>query len=550
MTRTTIPILASLALLLLLAITTTTVSAAPSKNLVVNIPSPSKARGKGNGNGNGNGNTNNNLEPQTRDTGAWVGENDVVATAGIGGPQILADVHHVEKMSNFDHERMPERVVHPRGTGAHGVFTSEVNFSNYTSMSLFQNPGTSVETFVRFSLVIGSKGVPETQRDPRGFAVKFYTEEGNWDLVGNNLPMFFIRSSMKFPDMVHSLKPDPIRNVQDPNRFFDFFSLTPESTNMLTNLYSDQGIPKSYRMMDGNGVHAYKFVTEQGKVTYVKFNWKSNQGVANLTVEEAAELQSRDINHLTNDLYDNIEQGNFPSWDLRVQLLAPEDLNNFEFDPLDATKVWPEELFPFIKIGSLKLNKVPSNFFQFTEQSAFCPANTVRGIEHSEDQLLQGRLFSYVDTQLHRFGSSNFKQLPVNRPRSPVRNNFADGLLNAAITKRSVNYGPSRIDPAFTAVPSAKLAEIPLVGTVTQTPINKTLNFKQAGDLYRSFDMQQRANLVKNLAGDLGQVTYPEIKNTMCAHFYMADMEYGSAIIDAAGCNRDTVKSIAAGLEE
>lgn len=488
------------------------------------------------------------LPYQTRDTGALVGDNDNTLTAGPRGPQLLQDAHHIEKLSRFDRERIPERVVHARGTGAFGTFRSTADFSKYTSMPLLSKAGNKIDAFVRFSTVIGSKGSPETARDPRGFAVRLFTDEGNWDIVGNNLPVFFIRDSMKFPDMVHSLKPNPRTNVQEPNRFFDFFSLQPESTHMLTQVYSDLGIPASYSTMDGNGVHAYKLINSKGKVTYVKFNWKSAQGVKNLTMEEAAEVQSTNANHLTTGLYEDIDAKKFPSWDLRVQLIAPEDLDNFDFDPLDATKIWTD--IPFETIGRLTLNKVPNNFFQSTEQAAFCPSNFVRGVEPSEDRLLQGRLFSYFDTQLYRLGSPNFKDLPINRPKSAVRNHHADGILDFGDTVDIVNYNPSRLSPQFTAAPGARFAETPLMGTFQQMAINKTLNFRQAGELYRSFTTSQRSNLVKNLAADLSQVTNGEIKNTMCAHFYKADNEYGQSLSESASCDMSQVKRIASQLQE
>jgi catalase len=320
-------------------------------------------------------------EGLTRDNGAPVGDNQNSQTAGPGGPVLLQDVQLIQKLQRFDRERVPERVVHARGTGAHGEFVATADISEVTRAKVF-TPGTKTPVFVRFSTVVHGNHSPETLRDPRGFATKFYTSEGNWDLVGNNLPVFFIRDAIKFPDMVHSLKPSPDTNLQDPNRFFDFFSHVPEATHMLTRVYSDYGTPASYRTMDGDSVHAYKFVNAQGRITYVKFHWKSLQGEKNLTAQEASAVQGRSFNHATEDLIDAINKGNHPKWDLYVQLLKPEQLDTFNFNPLDATKVWPG--VPEVKVGTMTLNRNPANVFQETEQAAFAPGNLVPGIEPYE----------------------------------------------------------------------------------------------------------------------------------------------------------------------
>ena len=352
----------------------------------------------------------------TRENGAPVGDNQNSQTAGENGPVLLQDNHLVEKLARFDRERVPERVVHARGTGAYGEFESYGDFSELTMAAPLQKKGKTTKVFTRFSSVIHPSGSPESLRDPRGFAVKFYTDQGNWDLVGNNLPVFFIRDAMKFPDMVHSLKPSPVTNLQDPNRYLDFFAHVPESINMLTFLYSDLGIPATYREMDGNGVHAYKFVNAKGAVSYVKFHWVSQQGLRGLTSKEASAIQAVDFSHHTKDLYEKIRDKNYPSWILEAQILQPEDLSKLDFNPLDATKEWIR--IPGLKVvtlGKMTLNKVPENFFEHTEQSALAPSNIIPGIEASEDRLLQGRLFSYADTQRHRVGTNSY-QLPVNRP--------------------------------------------------------------------------------------------------------------------------------------
>ena len=335
----------------------------------------------------------------TRENGAPVGDNQNSQTTGEFGPVLLQDSHLLEKLARFDRERIPERVVHARGAGAFGTFESYGSFSDLTMAAPFQKKGKDTKVFVRFSTVIHPSGSPETLRDPRGFATKFYTEQGNWDLVGNNLPVFFIRDAMKFPDMVHSLKPSPVTNKQDPNRALDFFAHVPESINMLTFVYSDLGTPASYREMEGNGVHAFKFVNAKGEVKYVKFHWAPLQKVRSLTAAQAAETQAKDFGHATTDLYANIRAKNYPAWELEAQILSPEQLDSFDFNPLDPTKEWIRiPGLKVVKLGKMTLNELPKNFFETTEQSAFAPSNLIPGVEASEDRLLQGRLFSYADT--------------------------------------------------------------------------------------------------------------------------------------------------------
>lgn len=353
--------------------------------------------------------------------------------------------------------------------------------------------------------------------------------------------------------MVHSLKPDPVTNLQDPNRFFNFFaSLGGMATHMLTYVYSDLGIPRSYRQMDGNSVHAYKFVNAKKQVTYVKFRWFAHAGVRNLTSDAAMLLQGRDFNHATRDLYDAIRARHFPRWDLSIQLLRPAELSSFAFDPLDATKEWPETIAPFHKIGELELNRVPANFHQWTEQSAFSPGNFLPGaIEPSEDRLLQGRLLSYHDSQVHRLGSVNFNQLPVNRARSPLRNYGQDGIMDFKhYWEGSVNFEPNGLKGAYREDPSVLMSRLQICGSYAQEAIKKTLDFRQAGDRYRRFDAYQRANLVQNIAGDLGQVRNKRVRNTMCAHFYKADKEYGQKVARAVKCDISHVLRIVAHLRE
>ncbi len=478
--------------------------------------------------------------PLTTDSGSPVGTNQSSKTAGPRGGVLLEDFHLIEKLARFDRERIPERVVHARGVGAYGEFESYGDFSKLTRASVLASKGKKTPLFVRFSTVIPSAGSQETVRDPRGFALKFYTDEGNWDVVGNNLPVFFIRDAIKFPDMVHSLKPSPITHRQDPNRFFDFFSHQPESTHMLTQVYSDRGIPANYRQMDGHGVHAFKFVNAKGEVRYVKFNWKSQQGVKSLTAEEAARVQGQDVQHATHDLYESIGKGQFPAWELSAQVLDPKDLDAFSFDPLDATKVWPEDKAPSVKLGRFTLNRMPDNFFEETEQSAFSPGVLPPGIEPSEDRLLQGRLFSYADTQRYRIGA-NYQSLPINKARAPVNSNNQGGGMNAGNTKSDVNYEPS-ITRETQDVPAALLSRAPLSGTTQQAPIEKTDNFSQAGAFYTALSAPEKERLVKNLAADLGQVRDAGVKARMVSHFYSANAEYGTRLAKALGLKVDAVK--------
>jgi catalase len=400
----------------------------------------------------------------TQDSGAPVGDNQNSKTAGPDGPVLLEDFHLIEKLARFDRERIPERVVHARGTGVQGVFVASEDLSRDTRASLFGKPGKETPVFVRFSTVMGYRGSPEAARDPRGFAVKFYTDQGNWDLVGINEPIFFIRDAIKFPDFVHANKPSAITNIQDPNLAFGFFSRSPEATNMLTYLYSPQGMPESYREMDGYGVHAFRLVNAQGQQVFAKFHLKSVQGTHSLTLEQQ---QTADTNYATRDLYDNIRAGHFQKWELYVQVLTAEQVAQLPYDGFDDTKTW--ENVPETKIGTMTLNKVPDNYFQYTEQSAFAPGVMVPGIEPSPDKMLQGRLFAYADTQRYRIGT-NYQELPVNRPLVKVANNNQDGSMSSNPQVGEVNYEPSsaKLVGAVAEQPSLKLSEYPVSGAAQQ----------------------------------------------------------------------------------
>ena len=487
----------------------------------------------------------------TQDSGAPIVDNQNSKTAGEWGGVLLEDFHLIEKLARFNRERIPERVVHARGTGAAGEFVvTDTGITEYTAASLFERRGKKTPVFVRFSTVIHPKGSPEGLRDPRGFATKFYTDEGNWDLVGNNLPIFFIRDAIKFPDMVHSLKPSPITNQQDPNRFFDFFSHIPESTHMLTQVYTDLGTPSGYQFMDGNSVHALRLVNDEGEYVFAKFRWKSQQGVETLT---AAESNAKPFNFKTQSLYNDINAGKHPKWDLHAIILEPEDIGKLDFNPFDATKDWPEEgsVFKMVKIGTMTLNEVPDNFFSATEQVAFAPGVLVPGIEASPDRLLQGRLFGYADTQRYRIGA-NYQSLPVNAPRVTVRNNNQDGALNFLAQRGDVNYQPSRKtrDNAFTDSPQVVAARYELDGFAVKEAISKKAPFKQAGDFYRSLSRSQKANLISNLAGDLGQVRDRETREIMVTHFYLADQDYGARLARAVDVNLSAVQARAGEIRQ
>lgn len=464
----------------------------------------------------------------TRETGAPVGDNQNSLTAGEDGPVLLEDARLIEKIAHFDRERIPERVVHARGTGAQGVFVASGDFSSYTKNTVLAAAGKETPVFVRFSTVMPFRGSPEAARDPRGFAVKFYSDQGNWDIVGINQPVFFIRDAIKFPDFVHALKPSPVTNIQDPNRAFDFFANVPESTYMLTRMYTDlYGQPASYREMDGYGVHAFRLVNAQGQQVFAKFHWKSNQGIKGMTLEQSA---AADVNYATADLYGAIKAGRFPSWDLTIQMMTPEQTKALTYDAFDDSKIW--ENVPEIKVGTMTLNKVPDNFFEYTEESTFAPSDLIPGVEASPDRMLQGRLFAYADTQRYRIGA-NYNQLPVNRPLATVSNDYQDGVMQAGGRKGDVNYEPSVTRPAPAEDPKFKLADYDVTGTTRTRAISKTENFRQAGEFYRSLDKMAQDHLVKNLASDLGRVTNEKIRAMMTAHFYQADKDFGTHLAKA-----------------
>ena len=385
----------------------------------------------------------------TTNTGVRVSHTDDSLKAGPRGPTLMEDFHLREKMTHFDHERMPERVVHARGAGAYGYFQVYEPLGDLTRAAVFQDPSVRTPVFVRFSTVVGFRGSADTVRDARGFAVKFYTSEGNWDLVGNNMPVFFIQDGIKFPDLVHAAKPEPHNEMPQASaahdNFWDFISLMPESAHMIMWVLSDRALPRSYRMMEGFGVHTFRLVNAEGKARFVKFHWRPVLGSASLVWDESQKLAGKDPDFNRRDLWDAIEAGHHPEFELGIQVVEEEDEHRFDFDLLDPTKVIPESEVPVRIVGRMTLDRNPDNFFAETEQVAFHPGHVVPGIDFTNDPLLQARLFSYVDTQINRFSSANFNEIPVNRPLAPVHNNQRDGFMRQTINRGRVNYFPNSL---------------------------------------------------------------------------------------------------------
>src|SRR5665213_3058367 len=384
----------------------------------------------------------------TTNQGLPISDDQNSLKAGVRGPTLLEDFHFREKITHFDHERIPQRVVHARGAAAHGYFQVYEPLTELTKAGVFQNPSQKTPVFVRFSTVAGSRGSADTPRDVRGFAVKFYTDEGVWDLVGNNMPVFFIQDAIKFPEFVHAVKPEPHNEIPQAasahDTFWDFVSLTPESMHMLMWVMSDRAFPRSFAMMEGFGIHTFRLVNARGKSRFVKFHWKPIKGVFSLVWDEAQKIAGKDPDFHRRDLFEAIERGDYPEWELGVQIVEEADEFKFDFDLLDATKLIPEELVPVRRVGKMTLNRNTDNYFAETEQVAFHTGHVVPGIDFSNDPLLQGRNFSYIDTQLRRVGP-NFAELPINRPLDPVRNNQRDGMGRTTINKGRVAYFPNRL---------------------------------------------------------------------------------------------------------
>ena len=465
----------------------------------------------------------------TTDNGIPISNDTSSLTVGEDGPVLLKDTNLIEKLASFDRERIPERVVHAKGSAAYGYFEVTNSMRKYTIAKVFTEENKRVPVLVRFSTVIGSEGSADTARDPRGFAVKFYTDEGNYDIVGNDLPVFFIRDAIKFPDVIHSLKPSPDTNLKDVSRFWDFISNTPEATHMIVWLYSDLGIVKSYRHMDGFGVNTYVWVNEKGERKFIKYHWKSMQGVEGVNRKEAEILAGLEPDIAVKDLYEAIEKGDYPQYELCVQMMDIKESCNLEFDPLDDTKVWSEDRFPLIKVGLMTLDKNPDNFFTEVEQSAFCPANVINGIELSADKMLQGRGFSYTDTQRYRIGI-NFSELPINRPKSPVDNCQQDGAMRYKNRKGAINYKPNFLDDNNPKVcKKAKHKGLYYEGFAVKHPIDKIDDFTQAGERYRSLCEKDKCALIDNILSELWEV--PEcIQKKLSQYFSNADQEFGDRV--------------------
>ncbi len=378
-----------------------------------------------------------------------VSNTDDSLKAGTRGPTLMEDFHFREKITHFDHERIPERVVHARGFGAHGYFQVYKPMTFITKAKFLSDPNVKTPVFVRFSTVVGSRGSADTVRDVRGFATKFYTEDGNYDLVGNNMPVFFIQDAIKFPDIVHSIKPEPNNEIPQASAahdtFWDFVVSTPETAHMIMWLLSDRAIPRSFRMMEGFGVNTFRLINDQGKACFVKFHWKPVMGVHSLVWDEAQKIAGKDPDYHRRDLWEAINTGDFPEYEFGIQVIEEKDEHNFDFDILDPTKLWPEELIPVQRIGKMTLNKNVDNFFAETEQAAFHPGHVVPGIDFSNDPLLQGRLFSYLDTQLIRLGGPNFHEIPINKPLIPIHNNQRDGYHRMTIDQGTVSYSPNSL---------------------------------------------------------------------------------------------------------
>ncbi|MHB8567957.1 MAG: catalase [Nitrososphaerales archaeon] len=474
----------------------------------------------------------------TTNQGVPVSDNQNSLTVGQRGPGLLQDVHLVEKLAHFDRERIPERVVHAKGAGAYGYFQVHKNMAEHTFAKFLQDPEKKTPVFVRFSTVIGARGSADTARDPRGFAVKFYTEDGNYDLVGLNFPVFFIRDSVKFPDFVHALKPAPDTNIPTSSaansRFWDFISLTPESTHVITWLFSDRGTVKSYRTMEGFGVNTYRWVNANGKAIYVKYHWKPKAGIESIDRAEATRLAGEDPDVSTRDLYDTIASGKTVEYELKVQIMEIADELKQDFDPLDATKTWPEDKFPLVPVGKMVLDRNPENYFAEVEQAAFCLASTVPGIEFSADKLLQGRIFSYPDTQRHRLGT-NYLQLPVNRPQAPVNNNQRDGAMQYASYAGTVNYEPNSLAGGMPREASATMTiHDHLDGDMTHQKISLTNDYHQAGARYRSLSKLDQDHLVDNIVDALGKAD-KSIKQRMVENLAKADPELGNRVAKGIG---------------
>ncbi|TDM40380.1 catalase [Macrococcoides goetzii] len=488
--------------------------------------------------------------PLTTNQGLKMAEDEFSLKAGERGPTLLEDFHFREKMTHFDHERIPERIVHARGYGAHGEFELYEDLSEYTKAKFLTDTSKKTPVFVRFSTVQGSKGSNDTVRDARGFATKFYTEEGNYDLVGNNIPVFFIQDAIKFPDLVHAVKPEPHNEIPQGgtahDTFWDFFAQNPESTHMTMWTMSDRGIPKSFRTMEGFGVHTFRLVNAEGKSHFVKFHWKPLLGTHSLVWDEAQIIAGKNSDYNREDLYEAIDKGDYPEWELGLQILPEEDEFKFDFDILDPTKLWPEEEVPVKRVGKMTLNRNVDNVFAETEQVAFHPGHLVPGIDFSNDPLLQGRLFSYTDTQLSRLGGPNFHQLPINRPVCPFANNQRDGMHQTFVHKGQTAYHNNAINnnnPHTTPAEEGGFEhyhEKIDAHKVRARSESFKEHYSQAKMFYNSLSQPEKEHLRDAFAFELGKCKHDFVKENAVANINKVDKDLATQIAEKIGVDAPT----------
>ncbi len=480
----------------------------------------------------------------TTNQGVPIADNQNSLKAGLRGPTLMEDFILREKITHFDHERIPERIVHARGSGAHGYFECTNSVKKYTRASLFSEPGKRTPVFVRFSTVAGERGSTDTARDVRGFAVKFYTDEGNFDLVGNNIPVFFIQDAMKFPDLVHAVKPEPHHGMPQAasahDTFWDFVSLMPESTHMLMWVMSDRAIPRSFRMMQGFGVHTFRLVNAAGDSVFVKFHWNPVLGTHSLDWDEAVKISGADPDFHRRDLWEAIESGNYPEWELGLQIFTEEQADKFSFDVLDPTKIVPEELVPVTPVGRMVLNRNPDNFFAETEQVAFCAAHVVPGLDFSNDPLLAGRIHSYVDTQISRLGGPNFHEIPVNSPIAQVHNNQRDGVHRQAIPRGRVAYEPNSLGggcpfQAGAAKGFTSFAQPIRDDKVRGKPEKFAEHYAQATLFWNSQTPIEKAHIIRGFRFELTKVQVPAIRVRMVSSLVNVAAELAAAVAEGLG---------------
>jgi catalase len=478
----------------------------------------------------------------TTNQGVPVSDNQNSLKAGSRGPTLLEDFILREKITHFDHERIPERIVHARGSAAHGYFQPYKSMAHVTSAAFLADPSVKTPVFTRFSTVAGGAGSVDLPRDVRGFAVKFYTQEGNFDLVGNNIPVFFIQDAMKFPDLVHSVKMEADRGYPQAasahDTFWDFISLMPESLHMIMWAMSDRAIPRSLRMMEGFGVNTFRLVNAEGDLHFVKFHWRPKLGTAAVLWDEAVKINGADNDFHRRDLFEAIANGDFPEFELGFQIIDQDMADGLPFDILDATKLVPEEIVPLEMVGKMVLDRNPDNFFAETEQVAFCPSHIVPGIDFSEDPLLQGRLFSYLDTQLSRLGSPNFHQIPINRPKCPFANLQRDGHMQMSVPKGRGNYEPNTIDPAGPRESAAGFRTAPIPTEATKVRLRSESfsdHYSQARLFYRSVTPQEQKHIGKALTFELSKVEIPDIRKKMLGHLEVIDKALGETVAEELG---------------